>query len=963
MTSTHPKLLALLLSAHAGLIAASPIEIHVLSNRADLISGGSALIEVVVDGTFAPSSLRVDLDGQEVTDAFAVRADGRFYGLVEGLRDGINTLTARVAGGQGARIVSTNHPKGGPVFSGAQVQPWICQTTNSPSLGPAIDAQCNAPTAYRYLYRNTAGQFASYDPANPPPASSIAMTTTDQGVTVPYIVRIERGTMNRGIHEIAVLADPAKPWAPWSPQDQPGWNHKLYIPFGSGCEFSHFQGNPGGVMNHNALSQGFMVMSSSNTQYGTHCNDVVSAETVMMLKEHVVENYGPIRYTLATGSSGGAHQQHLHSSNYPGLLQGIIPSAAFQDTWTPYREFGDCGLLARFYAQKVAAGMPWTENQKAKTDGHANASTCEGPIPTFMASRTAAYMNPTVGAGCQGNSWTWSPTNLTGERCTLQDYQVAVFGHRALDATDPVGYARRALDNTGLQYGLAALKNGDITPEMFVDLNANIGCYDINQNWQPQRCEADSGAAEIAHSSGRVTHGRQMGKVAIIDLRDNDAIEEHYNFRTYVTRNRLLNANGTAANMAIWRTTTGAAPDANLAFNTMSRWLADIEADTRNVPLERKVIDNRPALGVDTCFLGTTPVDASLCDAVYRTFTDTRVAAGEPPTSDVMKCQLKPLNRTDPDYTSNLLGLPVQFTDTQWARLQQAFPNGVCDWSKPGVGQVTPEPWQTFADGPGGRPLGDAPASEPFRLAPDLAPGVLTLSKQRVHGGDQVTFSAVAANLGNADAAGVVVRFLLDGVQLGADQTIASLAANAIVNVSSAVWNAKHEQGSHSVQVVLDPADAIAELSESNNSASASFLVEGNKIRNGSFEQSSNGASPDAWTSSGATSYENGGTDGERSASTQPGGSWSSEPVPVMPGATYLASVQVAGSGGTLVIQQLAPDGTVLAVASQVLPVAALFQSVGLPVTALAGAAHLRVVLLGGLTGKTTFDNVQLIGG
>jgi len=46
------------------------------------------------------------------------------------------------------------------------------------------------------------------------------------------------------------------------------------------------------------------------------------------------------------------------------------------------------------------------------------------------------------------------------------------------------------------------------------------------------------------------------------------------------------------------------------------------------------------------------------------------------------------------------------------ARLQAVFPRGVCDYGKPGVGQVAPEPWQSFIDGPGGKPLGAAPASE-----------------------------------------------------------------------------------------------------------------------------------------------------------------------------------------------------------------------------------------------------------
>ncbi len=188
----------------------------------------------------------------------------------------------------------------------------------------------------------------------------------------------------------------------------------------------------------------------------------------------------------------------------------------------------------------------------------------------------------------------------------------------------------------------------------------------------------------------------------MIDLRDNDDREEHYNFRTWVTRARLLKANGTSANQAIWRSTDGGARNVALAFDTMNEWLSGIEADKTNLTIEQKVIKNRPALAVDTCFEGITPTDAAKCDAVYHTFTDTRVAAGEPPSSDIMKCQLKPLNRAD---------FAVTFSDPQWSTLKATFPGGVCDYSRPGVDQVTPEPWQTFANGPGGEPLGPPPVS------------------------------------------------------------------------------------------------------------------------------------------------------------------------------------------------------------------------------------------------------------
>ena len=43
--------------------------------------------------------------------------------------------------------------------------------------------------------------------------------------------------------------------------------------------------------------------------------------------------------------------------------------------------------------------------------------------------------------------------------------------------------------------------------------------------------------------------------------------------------------------------------------------------------------------------------------------------------------------------------------------MEEAFPGGVCDWTLPSVGYTPAVPWLSFADGPGGRPLGAAPVS------------------------------------------------------------------------------------------------------------------------------------------------------------------------------------------------------------------------------------------------------------
>jgi len=88
---------------------------------------------------------------------------------VTGLPVGTAPLTARLPDSSGATITITNHPIGGPVFAGPQVQPWVCGT-QAAGLGAPTDAQCNAPTKVHYMYKSAAtGQFSAYDPHSPPP--------------------------------------------------------------------------------------------------------------------------------------------------------------------------------------------------------------------------------------------------------------------------------------------------------------------------------------------------------------------------------------------------------------------------------------------------------------------------------------------------------------------------------------------------------------------------------------------------------------------------------------------------------------------------------------------------------------------------------------------------------------------------------------------------------------------------
>jgi hypothetical protein len=202
------------------------------------------------------------------------------------------------------------------------------------------------------------------------------------------------------------------------------------------------------------------------------------------------------------------------------------------------------------------------------------------------------------------------------------------------------------------------------------------------------------------------------------------------------------------------------------------------------------------------------------------------------------------------------------------------------------------------------------------------------------------TLTATIGNPGGTAVSGAVVRFLVDDTTIG-EQTLAEVGSDGTAT-ASITWSLKGvTNGAHTVQAIVDPEDAIAEADEANNTGTLQVDVRGNKVQNGDFETSSNGTSPDNWSGSGNTSY------GDGAASTGPGGTWTSDPIAVVPGARYGFDALISGSGKA-VLEQLSATGIVLAAAPPGL------------LTALLGATQVRVVLAGGLTGTTTFDDIRL---
>src|SRR6266571_1034925 len=139
MPRVHAAAVLAVLAAVSGPAQADPalpptnFEIRTLSNRADLISGGDALVEVRVPNTVPLPKVTLTLNGVDVTAAFRTDVAARtMRGVLAGMVEGSNDLIADSNGlGLGrprALLTITNHRIGGPVLLGSQTTPWVCAT-------------------------------------------------------------------------------------------------------------------------------------------------------------------------------------------------------------------------------------------------------------------------------------------------------------------------------------------------------------------------------------------------------------------------------------------------------------------------------------------------------------------------------------------------------------------------------------------------------------------------------------------------------------------------------------------------------------------------------------------------------------------------------------------------------------------------------------------------------------------
>lgn len=702
--------------------------------------------EVVTGGDVLLGANRADLqfsiaNGAHVAAKRFANPDGGSWYLVSGLPEAFVTLIATDAAGEFDRLQLHNASSDGPVMSGPRETPFFCQTEEfviAPGLGKLPATQppiCGTSARVDTLVRRANGEFEGVAP-------EAAIAELANGST---LVHLETGVIDRAIYQIAMPADSVAQVI--SPGVAPtAWNGKLIYKFGGGCRGGWYRqgSNTAGVLDNDLLSLGYAVVSASLNVFGNNCNDLLASEVMMMVREHFIEAYGPPKFTLGFGCSGGAYQSLQIADNYPGLLDGILIGCTFPEVGVAtLTNLFDARLLEHYFAevgasQAVSAPRDEANVSTAIATTPSQRSNDQAPAGTGLASTELAgtELAGTEETGTEEVRWSdaqmlavtgyASINNLhqsaegaaridvtpradrksaefdnvvppstryradkqrNGARPTLFDHAVNVYGQDAA-----TGYARWALDNRGVQYGLQALNKGQIALAQFIDLNRRVGGLDREGNVVVARTTHDPEATRIAYSSGRILSARGgLSAIPIVDYRAwADRIPKgdiHMAYHSQSLRARLQRANHGLDNTVLL-VEDGSCDGCELfslqksdvlrsALKGIDRWLTE---------------RTRPAELSDACWIDGNKIalpnmDQGMCANRFPNYGFPRLVAGAPIANDIVACELRPLSIIQ--YPNASLA--------EFAALNEIFPDGVCDWSKPGIAQASyAGVWQSF---------------------------------------------------------------------------------------------------------------------------------------------------------------------------------------------------------------------------------------------------------------------------
>jgi hypothetical protein len=568
----------------------------------------------------------------------------------------------------------------------------------------------------------------------------MATTTTLDGRTVDFIVRWERGTINRFIYSIAVLAPfDADAWT----LNRDAWNKRLIYHFDGGVGIGHSQGrtNNPKMLYEVGLARGYAILYSSGTRTGTHYNLQLGGETALMVKERFIERYDVPLYTVGLGGSGGGIQQYIYAQNHPGLIDAAIPQYAYPDMVTQVVHIGDCELLELYMDVLDGYNLRWsTWTNRILLEGLNASDVLPNPYTGKKPGLTECIngwrgLTPLVFNPLYGQA---RNQQLYEPQSAINDIEWTHFADLInIVGRDDDGYARRYWDNVGVQYGLRTVASGAINPNEFLKLNATIGGWkeetEIVQEGSPflpphttsnfdpwssrnqvfsldplaaaQRTEGNIEAMRAVYKAGLVFMGTI--DIPIIDWRHylEPWLDMHNVHQSFASRKRMLNVDGDASNQVIWFTDAlaknGEFDQTPEALAVMDEWMLKILANP-----DASVADNKPEGATDRCFdaggneiaAGPNVWNGILDDKPlgecagwkrdgeeeprFKIYSTSRRVAGGPFEQSIFKCQLIPVEQA---ISRGFYGVWEPDKNQRYL-LAEIFPDGVCDYSQPDRG-------------------------------------------------------------------------------------------------------------------------------------------------------------------------------------------------------------------------------------------------------------------------------------
>ena len=651
-----------------------------------------------------------------------------------------------------------------PTFAGQPEYPYACRSEPSGLGQPVVDNQdgagtivyaenddgrksgkiagfskdCSVRTRIHYFYLSSrTGKFLPY--SNPVDDSA---SVNLGGESIPFVVRVETGTINRHIYVIAALRGPDdKPETP----DARYWNRKLIYQFRGGVGIGRRQGRiePDYIPDRrrDELAKGYAVAYSTANQTSNHYDIELAEDTVSRVKRQFAARYADPAFTIGIGGSGGAIQQYLIGQNRPGLIDAGIATYAYPDMITQTTPIMDCELLEYYFDVTDAKNEKWqTWSQRSWIEGLNARNDLPNMFERMQALqrlRRGRWPGWSRGHTECTRSWRNLTPQIANPRYT---YFSSLFAPdivrqvpwtywdnlKRVYGTDESGLARRTYDNVGVQYGLQALRMQQITIAEFLHLNDSIGGWkppaemDSERFWlfsggrssladlsvwshhnmfakQPgsrtpaRRSVGDMSAIAAAYRSGQVFLGHLS--MPIIDLRHylEPELDMHHSMQSFSARLRMLRQQGHADNQLIWFTRKPATPLGD-AFDLLDAWLTKIRSNP-----DKAAWDARPDNAVDRCYDGKGTIVASgegvwdgvwngrsngTCMDTYPIFSNPRIIAGDDYFGDIFKCHLQSID----EAIGKGVYEPVDVRSHR-EELMRIFPDGVCDYPRGDAGR------------------------------------------------------------------------------------------------------------------------------------------------------------------------------------------------------------------------------------------------------------------------------------